>query len=172
MRMPLHKLNILRRALGVSLCAGLCLCALAAGFKPGDSLPDLTSAKLEGKLPDSLKGKVVLLDFWASWCDPCKESFPVMDELQKHYGEQGLVVIAVNVDENKSDMEDFLKHNAASFTVVRDAGQTLVSKAGIATMPSSFVIDRDGKICFAHTGFHGADSKKQYEQEIESLLKK
>ena len=170
--MPLLKINSIRRALGTMLCAGLCLCALAAGFKAGDALPDLSSLKLEGKLPDSLKGKVVLLDFWASWCEPCKQSFPVMDELQKRYGEQGLVVVAVNVDENRSDMDDFLKENAASFTIVRDAAQKLVAQAGIATMPSSFVIDRDGKVRFAHTGFHGADSKKQYEQEIESLLKK
>jgi cytochrome c biogenesis protein CcmG, thiol:disulfide interchange protein DsbE len=172
MRMPLPKFNSIRRVIGTSLCAAICLCALAAGFKPGDAMPDLASLKLEGKLPDSLKGKVVLLDFWASWCEPCKESFPVMNELQKHYGDQGLVVVAVNVDENKSDMDDFLKANAASFTVLRDAAQKLVAQAGIATMPSSFVIDRDGKVRFAHTGFHGADSKKKYEQEIESLLTK
>ena len=170
--MPRPKFHSVRCPLAAFLCAGLCLCALAAGFKTGDALPDLASLKLEGKLPDSIKGKVVLLDFWASWCEPCKQSFPVMDELQKHYGDQGLMVIAVNVDENKSDMEDFLKANAASFTVLRDAAQKLVAQAGIATMPSSFVIDREGKVRFVHTGFHGADSKKQYEQEIESLLKK
>jgi thiol-disulfide isomerase/thioredoxin len=145
--------------------------ALAAGVKPGDSFPDLAPFKLEGKLPDSTKGKVVLVDFWASWCEPCKQSFPVMEELHKRYSERGLVIIAVNVDENRPDMEAFLKKNAATFVVLRDANQKLVEKAGIATMPSSFLIDREGKVRFVHTGFRGAETKKKYEEEIESLVK-
>jgi len=144
---------------------------LAGGIKPGDAFPDLGGFKLEGKLPDSIKGKVVLVDFWASWCEPCKQSFPVMEELQKHYGERGFIIVAVNVDENRADMEAFLKKNTASFVVMRDAGQKLVDKAGIATMPSSFLIDREGKVRFTHTGFRGAETKKKYEEEIESLLK-
>ena len=146
--------------------------AVAGGLKAGDALPDLGAFKLEGKLPDTLKDQVVMLDFWASWCDPCKASFPVMDELQKKYGSQGLVVIAVNVDEKRADMEDFLKSHTATFTVVRDAGQKLVDKAGIATMPSSFLVGRDGKVRHIHSGFKGDETKKKYEQEIESLLKK
>ncbi|HLH53430.1 MAG TPA: TlpA disulfide reductase family protein [Verrucomicrobiae bacterium] len=142
-----------------------------AGIKTGDSFPDLAGFKLEGKLPDSTKGKVVMVDFWASWCEPCKQSFPAMEDLHKRYADKGLVIIAVNVDENRSDMEAFLKKNAATFTVVRDGGQKLVEKAGIATMPSSFLIDKDGKVRFAHTGFRGAETKKKYEEEIESLLK-
>ena len=146
--------------------------ASAEGIKVGDTLPDLTAVKLEGKLPETLKGKVVLLDFWASWCDPCKASFPAMEELQKQYGAQGLVIVAVNVDENRSDMEDFLKTHAVSFTVVRDARQKLVAEAGIATMPSSFLVDSAGTVRFVHAGFHGEETKKQYRQEIESLLGK
>jgi len=152
-------------------CAGFCLSACAGHFKPGDALPDLSQFKLEGKLPDALKGKVVLLDFWASWCDPCKASFPVMEDLQKRYGPKGLVIVAVNVDEKRADMEDFLKQNLVTFTVVRDAAQKLVGQAGIATMPSSFLIDPEGHVRFAHAGFHGAETRKKYEQEIESLLK-
>jgi len=160
-----------KRALLLALGAGLCFSALAS-LKPGDALPDLTQLKLEGKLPDSLKGKVVLLDFWASWCEPCKASFPVMEDLQKRFGSRGVVVIAVNVDEKAADMQEFLKKNAATFTVVRDAAQKLVAQAGINTMPSSFLIDQEGKVRFVHTGFRGDETKKKYEQEIESLLKK
>jgi len=145
--------------------------AAAGGLKAGDALPDLATYKLEGTLPASLKDKVVMLDFWASWCEPCKASFPVMDELQKKFGPQGLVVIAVNVDEKRADMETFLKSHAATFTVVRDGGQKLVDKAGIATMPSSFLVGRDGKIRHIHAGFKGDETKKKYEQEIEALLK-
>ena len=142
-----------------------------ASVKVGQAFPDLSAFKLEGKLPDSLKGKVVLVDFWASWCGPCGESFPVMEELQKKYGAQGLIIIAVNEDEKKADMEDFLKAQRISFIVVRDTAQKLVAITGIETMPSSFLLGSDGKIMFAHSGFHGASTHRQYEQEIESLLK-
>jgi thiol-disulfide isomerase/thioredoxin len=143
-----------------------------AGIKAGQAFPDLAGFSIEGKLPDTLKGKVVLMDFWASWCGPCGESFPVMEELQKKYGAQGFIIIAVNEDEKKADMEDFLKTHHVSFTVVRDAAQKLVDKTGIETMPSSFLLGPDGKVIFVHSGFHGSDTRKQYEQEIESLLKK
>lgn len=170
--MHIPRLKIKKALLLVFMfAAAMGLPALAADLKVGDALPDLAPMKLEGKLPDTLKDKVVLLDFWASWCDPCKESFPAMDELQKKYAAQGLVIIAVNVDEKKQDMEDFLKGKNASFSIVRDAAQKLVAKAGIATMPSSFLFDRTGKIRFTHAGFHGEETKKQYAQEIESLLK-
>lgn len=169
-------MQILRQVSGpVSLCAlGLWLLAgtaLAGGVKAGDAFPDLAGFKLEGKLPEAIKGKVVLVDFWASWCEPCKQSFPAMEELHQRYGSQGLVIIAINVDENRSDMEAFLKKNVATFAVVRDSNQKLVEKAGLATMPSSFLLDREGKVRFVHTGFRGAETKKKYEEEIASLLK-
>ncbi len=144
----------------------------ADGLKVGDHFPDLTAFKLEGKLPDALKDKVLMLDFWASWCDPCKASFPAMEELHRRYQPKGLVIIAVNVDENRADMEAFLKKNAATFAVVRDAAQKLVEKTGIATMPSSFLVDRGGTIRFAHSGYRGEETKLQYQREIESLLQK
>ena len=153
-------------------CVLVAVTAYAAGIKIGDTFPDLGGFKLEGKLPDDLKGKIVMVDFWASWCEPCRESFPAMNELQTRYGSQGLVVIGVNVDEKKTDMEVFLKKNAATFTVVRDAAQKLVDKVGIATMPSSFLIDREGKVRFMHSGYRGEETKKKYAEEIESLLKK
>jgi thiol-disulfide isomerase/thioredoxin len=166
------KLQFALLALVASFGAGLISSAVAAGVKVGDAFPDLATFKLEGKLPDSLKDKVVMIDFWASWCDPCRDSFPTMEELHKKHGPKGLVVIAVNVDENRRDMEAFLKKNPASFLVVRDAGQKLVEKAAVATMPSSFLIDREGKVRFVHAGYRGEETRKKYEQEIESLLKK
>jgi thiol-disulfide isomerase/thioredoxin len=171
--MPTRLLNRLSAMLVLCLVlsASLAETTLLGAVKVGDSFPDLASFKLEGKLPDSLKGKVVMIDFWASWCGPCKQSFPAMEELHQHYSDKGLVIIAINVDENRSGMEAFLKKTTASFTVVRDAGQKLVEQAGIATMPSSFLIDREGKVRFVHTGFRGAETKKKYEEEIQLLLK-
>jgi thiol-disulfide isomerase/thioredoxin len=141
------------------------------GFKEGDRLPDLGSFKLEGKLPDTLKGQVVLLDFWASWCAPCKSSFPVMEDLQKRYGEKGLTIVAVSVDEKRENMERFLKSMNVSFATARDASQKLVAAADVTAMPTSFLIDRSGKIRFIHNGFHDEQTAKQYTQEIEQLLK-
>ena len=80
----------------------------SAALKVGDAFPDLATFKLEGKLPDALKGKIVIVDFWASWCGPCKESFPAMNELQKQYGDKGLIIVAINEDEEQSDMPCWL----------------------------------------------------------------
>jgi len=145
-----------------------------AGLKVGSDFPDLSSFQFEGELPANLAGKIVMVDFWASWCAPCKKSFPVLDELQKKFGGQGLVIIAVNEDQKKSDMDHFLKENKVSFTVVRDAARDekkLVDKVDVSTMPSTFIIDAAGKVRFIHSGFQGADTKKEFEREIESLLK-
>lgn len=142
-----------------------------AGWKVGDPLPDLTTSKLEGKLPDSTKGKVVLVDFWASWCVPCAESFPAMEELHQRYRDKGLVVIAVSVDDKPAKMEKFLKKHPVTFSVVRDAAQALAAAADVEGMPTSFLVDREGKVRFIHNGFHGEETKKAYIEQIESLLK-
>lgn len=161
--------SLLKTTAVATLLAGT-LFTTQAALKVGDQLPDLASFKLAGKLPDSLKGKIVIVDFWASWCQPCAKSFPVLDELQKKYGER-LVVIAVNVDEKSANMDAFLKKHPVSFTVVRDAEQKLVAAAEPATMPTSYIQDAEGKVRFLHNGFHGEDTRKQYISEIESLLK-
>jgi thiol-disulfide isomerase/thioredoxin len=161
--------SLLKKSLLAALLAGAFLTARAE-LKVGDTLPELASFKLEGKLPDSLKGKIVIVDFWASWCLPCAESFPVLDELQKKYGDK-LVVIGVNVDEKASNMDKFLKKHAVSFTLVRDSGQQLVAAVSPETMPTSFILDGEGKVRFLHSGFHGEKTKKEYVSEIESLLK-
>lgn len=145
-------------------------CAASAQWKSGTALPDLKTFKLEGTLP-ALSGKVVVLDFWASWCGPCKASFPVLNELQNRHAKSGLVVIAINEDEKQDAMRTFLNDNSVSFAVVRDAGHKLVAAAGVESMPSSFLIDRSGKVRFVHAGFHGNKTTEQYNKEIELLLK-
>ncbi len=147
------------------------LSAVQAGqIKVGDVFPNLTQFQLEGQLPQDLKGKVVLVDFWASWCGPCKSSFPELEKLYERYASRGLVIVGINEDTKSVEMADFLKKNPVSFTVVRDAGQRLVAAANVASMPTSFIIDQAGQVRAVHNGFHGEITVKQYTQEIEELL--
>ena len=95
-----------------------------------------------------------------------------MEELHQRYGGRGLVIIAVNVDEKRANMDEFLKRAHASFSIVQDGKQKLIKKAGIGTMPSSFLLDGEGRVRFAHSGFRGEETKKKYAEEIESLLGK
>jgi len=143
----------------------------AAAWKTGDPLPDLKSFRLEGNLPNDLKGRVVLVDFWASWCAPCKASFPAMQQLQSSYRQKGLSILAISVDEKRENMERFLKAVKIDFPTVRDAEQKVVASADVATMPTSFLVDRTGTIRFIHVGFHNDQTIKEYRQEIETLLK-
>ena len=153
----------------------LALVALFAGpafgqWKVGDRLPALSGFGLGRGLPANLQGHVVLVDFWASWCAPCKKSFPALDDLQQKYARQGLIVLAVNVDEDAAKMEQFMEDHPVSFAVVRDADQKLVAAAGVEAMPSSFLVDSAGVIRFAHAGFKEESTPAQYTQEIEALL--
>lgn len=169
MNMSLVKKSLFAGALALAVCAQPAF-AGGKGIKVGDTFPDLASFGLEGKLPADLKGKVVLVDFWASWCGPCKESFPAMDELQQKYGQKGLVILAVNVDEDAAAMKDFLKDHPASFTILHDASKKLVGTVNIASMPSSFILGPDGKVAAVHKGFHGKQTSLEYAKEVEGLL--
>lgn len=160
---------ILAGALALGSIASTLLAA-SQPIKVGDSFPELTRFSVQGKLPETLKGKVVLVDFWASWCGPCKDSFPVLEELQARFGNKGLVVLAVNLDEDDETMNDFLKKHPVSFTVVRDARKELVGAVNIKSMPSSFLLRPDGKVASVHKGFHGQETRSRYFKEIEDLI--
>jgi len=168
MNMSFHK-NVAAQFLMASLW--LALPATAGSVKVGDAFPDFASFKLEGKLPEVTKGKVVLVDFWASWCAPCRKSFPTLNELQQRYGGKGLVVIAVNVDERRASMDQFVKNIPATFPVVRDAEQKLVAAVAVESMPTSFLLDASGHVRFVHVGYLGDATRTDYIREIEELLK-
>ena len=107
--------------------------------------------------PD-LKGKIVYLDFWASWCGPCRQSFPWMNELQRELGARGLVVVAVNVDHERADANRFLASYPAEFRVLFDPEGKLAERYKVGGMPTSFLIGRDGKIVSTHAGFKQKDA--------------
>ena len=104
------------------------------------------------------RGKVLYLDFWASWCGPCKQSFPWMNAMQAKYGAQGLQVLAINVDAKRDDARKFLLSSPAAFELAYDAQGHTPRLYGVKTMPSSYVIDRAGKVVAVHRGFAPEDT--------------
>lgn len=142
--------------------------ANAAGWSPGTPLPNLSQFGLDGTLPN-LKGKVVYLDFWASWCAPCKASFPVLNRWQQSFQSKGLVVLAVSVDESPALMNAFLQKLNVSFSSVHDTKHSLIAAADVSTMPTAFLIDRKGTIREVHHGFRERDIP-DLEAKLQSLL--
>ena len=138
--------------------------------KVGDAFPVLADYKLEGTLPDT-KGKVVVVDFWASWCGPCKASFPAFRELHEKFADRGVVIIAVSIDEDKGEMEGFLKKAKVPFAAVRDAKQKLAEKLSIESIPTTFILGLDGKIAALHNGYGGDSTKLELIATVEKLLK-
>lgn len=110
-------------------------------------------------------GKVVVLDFWASWCVPCRRSFPWMNEMQQKYADDGLIIIAVNLDNNSTDAAKFLRDYPAEFRIVYDTDKELARTFGVQAMPSSFLIGRDGEVTHSHMGF-----KVQKEGDYEAAI--
>ncbi len=114
-------------------------------------------------------GNVIYLDFWASWCTPCRRSFPWMNDMQKKYGNKNFKVISINVDSERELAEEFLANTPAKFSVLYDPDGALASEMKLKGMPSSFIINSDGVVVSAHVGF--TDKKKSlYEQEIKQLI--
>jgi len=117
----------------------------------------------------AFKGQVVYLDFWASWCAPCRESFPWMNRLQSELAHDGLVVIAVNVDRERADAERFLRKHPTPFRIVYDPDGLLPEKFGVRGMPTSFLIDRNGRVQSRHEGFLLRD-RDALRQQVRALV--
>ncbi len=116
-----------------------------------------------------LKGQVIYLDFWASWCIPCRKSFPWMNEMQNKYKDDGLKIVAVNLDKTRDVIDKFLKRPPADFTIAYDPGGQLAQSYKLAGMPTSYLIDRLGHIQATHVGFRKKDQDK-LEGKIKDLL--
>ncbi len=141
-----------------------------AGVGVGDVFPLPATAALAWGTPPETAGKIVLVDFWASWCAPCKASFPAYGRLYSAYAARGLVIVAVSVDESPANYESFIKTLNPPFPVARDKGQSLVRVVQVPTMPTSYLIDRTGRVRYVHQGFHGAATEQALRKEIEFLL--
>lgn len=137
------------------LVLALALAPLAAADKTTSDTFDLTQHQ----------GKVVVVDFWASWCVPCRRSFPWLNDMHAKYADQGLVIIGVNVDANRDDATAFLGKYPVDFRIHFDTTAALASEYGVEAMPSSFVVGRDGQIKAQHLGF-----KVKRQDEYEAIL--
>ncbi|MFQ3249541.1 MAG: thiol-disulfide isomerase/thioredoxin [Glaciecola sp.] len=118
---------------------------------------------------NDFKGKVVYLDFWASWCKPCRTSFPWMNQMQKKYKAQGLEVVSINLDKDKSSIAAFLKSYPSHFKILLDPNGSVASAYQLLGMPTSYLIDKNGVLRKTHTGFF-IKNKAHYEKEIIALL--
>ena len=161
----------MKTLVSIALFAGWLGAAPAWGVAAGEAAPSLALPNAAGQevALAKLRGGVVYVDFWASWCGPCKRSFPWMNEMVRKYGPQGLTVVAVNVDKKREDADRFLKLLPAEFTVVFDPAGTTPAAWQVKSMPSSYLVDAAGKVVLVENGFKD-ERKADVEQRIRAAL--
>ena len=152
----------------------LCLLPLTlnAEAMASQPAPDFSVSRLNGdgqiNLAD-MKGKVIYLDFWATWCPPCRKSFPWMEEMHNRYKDDGLAIVAISVDGKQELAEKFVNETKASFITAIDSGKKTAKAYKLRAMPSSYLIDRNGNIISSHLGFRTSKTAAM-EAEIKSAL--
>lgn len=146
---------------------------LAADVKVGDAFPPLAPGEVtvlgDGEVP-AWTGQITLVDFWASWCAPCKASFPALAKLHREFAARGFSVVAIGVDEKPAAAVAFWKRQAPPFPTVHDRTQALVRQVGVPTMPTSYLLDRAGRVRFVHAGFRGESTERELRTQILALL--
>lgn len=144
------------------------------GPEVGQAAPQFQGTTFDGKKIEltDFKGKVVLIDFWASWCGPCRKEMPFLIELYHRYGKSSFEIVAINIDENLDNAETFMDQlpKGIRFTVLKDPQQEIPPKYQIKGMPTSILLDKKGIIRFWHTGFKES-YEEDYVSEINELLK-
>jgi cytochrome c biogenesis protein CcmG/thiol:disulfide interchange protein DsbE len=127
----------------------------ARAMAPGDEAPEIAVTQADGTPMQlsALRGKTVYLDFWASWCGPCRQSFPWMNAMHEKYSAAGLAIVAINVDKRRTDAEKFLAQFPARFSIVYDQPGATPPKYDVRKMPTSVLIDGRGRIVSTHSGF-------------------
>jgi DsbE subfamily thiol:disulfide oxidoreductase len=136
----------------------------------GKPAPDLSIQTLNGKGKvslESLQGKLVVVDFWATWCGPCKQSFPKLEELSKKVGDK-VEVVGISVDDEKKGVLEFAKENGATFAIGWDEGHSIASRWKVGTMPTTFIVDGTGTVRYIHDGYHDGETKLM-EKELATL---
>ncbi len=153
------------------------LLPLPAGAKTAHAAVSTTAADFS--LPtaggtvtlESLRGKVVLVDFWASWCGPCRQSFPWLRTISSRYAREGLVVVAINLDKSHELANEFLREFSPPFIVAFDPAGRVAEAYDVRVMPSSYLVGRDGRLVYSHRGFDLADEATIEKQIKEAVAK-
>ena len=150
---------------------GLLVTPAVGAVALGEIAPAFALSNAAGQDVDleKLRGSVVYVDFWASWCGPCKRSFPWMNEMSRKYGPKGFTIVAINVDKKREDAEKFLKFAPAEFTVVYDPAGKAPAAWQVKAMPSSYLVDASGKVVLVETGFKD-ERKGEVEERIRAAL--
>ncbi len=142
-------------------------------LKVGDAFPPINvpgMTNLAGGDVSALAGKVMLVDFWASWCVPCKASFPAMARLHQAFSAEGLVVVAISVDEKPAAATAFWKRLTPPFATFHDRNRSLVEQVIVPAMPTSYLVGRDGRVRFIHEGFRGEATERELREHVQILL--
>jgi thiol-disulfide isomerase/thioredoxin len=150
----------------VLLAAPLALAVSVGEPAPSIALPDADGRTIELA---KLRGRVVYVDFWASWCGPCKRSFPWMNEMADKYGASGLTIVAINLDKKREDAQRFLQLAPARFAIAYDPAGTTPVAFAVKAMPSSYLVDAAGKIALVESGFRD-ERKGEVEERIRAAL--
>jgi peroxiredoxin len=164
-------MRILRSFLAALVCS-LAAPAFAVAPAANGHAPDFTLRGADGRNVrlDELRGQVVLVNFWATWCGPCREEMPRLETLYEKYHKSGFVLLGVNVDDDPHVALAAAAKLNVSFPVLLDTDKKVSKLYDLNTMPSTVVIDRDGKMRFLHRGYR-AGTEVDYEQQIRGLLK-
>jgi len=155
----------------VFLLASFAAVASVSALDEGSRAPEIGARDLEGRMirMSALRGKVVIVDFWASWCEPCREELPVLDRLYQRYRSRGLVVIGVSVDRSEGNARSFLRRNSVSFPIIHDSGHRIADRYSPPRMPSSYIIDRRGVVRHVQEGYD-SDDADDIERRVRALL--
>jgi len=167
-----HRGGLRSRVLALGLTCTLSLAASGASIAPGAAAPAFqlhSSASRDLSLSD-LRGQVVLINFWASWCGPCRQEMPVLEQLYKKYKAAGFTLLGVNVEPKSADAEGFLKATPVSFPILFDPDSKVSKLYDVAGMPSTVILDRTGKVRYIHHGYKPGE-ESEYMDQIRTLVR-
>ena len=145
----------------------LCILLFHSVVIANQDLPEFTLKSFpSGEVVEkqSLSGKVLYIDFWASWCVPCRKTFPFMNELEERFGSKGLEIIAINMDEDLDDAEQFLQRYPANFDIFTNENNQLAKELKLPGLPVAYIVDKKGQIRARHVGFKGHTKEKALKQ--------
>ena len=161
-----------RRTVAMLMLAATAVLATAAPLAPTAPAPDFTLRTLDGqklRLGEQ-RGRVVLVNFWATWCGPCRQEMPHLNKLYEKYRSSGFVLLGVNVDDDARKAGDVAAKLGVTFPVLLDTDKAVSKLYDLSTMPSTVIIDRDGKVRYLHRGYL-AGYEDNYDKQIRELLK-